>query len=69
MYSRRRQLINTLENADKTWTTGLVMLNIPSIMLDNDFIRSICLLANASLMNAFEANQQALHQLDISANK
>lgn len=69
MLSRRRQLIDAFTHSDRTWTTGMVILNIPSILLDNDFIRGICLTANAALMHAFEVNQQALHQLDISANK
>jgi hypothetical protein len=67
--SRRRQLIDALQGVDNTWVTNIVLNNIPAIMINNDYIRSICVAANSALLECYMNNQDALNQVNISKNK
>lgn len=66
--SRRRQLYNKLVGQENLWLTGLLMQNIPAIMLENSFIRGLCAAANAALYQCLLENEAALSRFDISKN-
>jgi hypothetical protein len=67
--SRQRTLLDKFEGNDDTWITGLCVANIPSVMLENSFIRSLCSVINGTLAEACIENDDALRTLDISKNK
>jgi hypothetical protein len=67
--SRQQELIKKFDNdLEANWETGLLLTNIPVIMLENDYVRSLCVIANAALLNCCKHNDHALHMFDISQN-
>lgn len=66
--SRRQQLTDKLHSKNDAWMQGLLLSNIPAIMLDNDFIRPLCSACNAALVQGKSIIDEALHKFDISRN-
>lgn len=67
--SRKRRLTEQLQQKNNDWLTGMLLQNIPVVMLENDFVRAMCSAANSALYACLVVNERALHTFDISMNK
>lgn len=67
--SRFRTLNDKIHGKSEIWATGIFLANIPAIMLENEFVHKLCIIASSALLSEQIKNDNALSMFNISANR
>jgi hypothetical protein len=67
--SKRTDLYDKINGSYVNYASGMLLANIPLLMLSNDYVKHICVAANAAIYNAGAEVEQANSMLDITKNQ
>lgn len=66
--SRIEELIRIAEATEQPWEAKIAMGNLPSIMLDNAYLRALSSITGAVLLSMYELNRSTCKALDLTSN-